>query len=223
VLLELLRLGPPRKSPKPRNFRTTWGPFPVFFWVAGRPPEFDCCVWPETLDYRRPHVSHQSHLQILVIYKLGFGQNFYTFTLILLVRIVLCSEFPWTKFADIKCFDCKYWVFRLDKCWVYWLNGLDAPCEAANAVFHDKGKSYRKSVSRQNLSGIEGCCTNALLLPMNIMLCSKLHCLKGLIEALSYKIAGAERRARAPRGVHVQQSLPLVQGQLFFPHSRTFT
>ena len=48
-------------------------------------------------------------------------------------------------------------------------------------------------------------------------------CLRRKERASELAIAGAERRARAPRGVHVQQSLPLVQGQLFFPHSRTFT
>jgi len=29
----------------------------------------------------------------LIIYNLGFGQNYYTFTLILLMKIVLCSKF----------------------------------------------------------------------------------------------------------------------------------
>ena len=36
----------------------------------------------------------QSHLQTLVIYKLGFSQDYYIFTLILLIKIVLCSKFP---------------------------------------------------------------------------------------------------------------------------------
>jgi len=29
-----------------------------------------------------------------IIYKLGFNQNYYTFTLLLLIRIALCSKFP---------------------------------------------------------------------------------------------------------------------------------
>ena len=34
----------------------------------------------------------QPHMQTLVIYKVGFIQNYYTFTLMLLIRIVLCSK-----------------------------------------------------------------------------------------------------------------------------------
>ena len=33
------------------------------------------------------------HLETLIIYKLGFNQNYYTFTSILLIKIVLCSNF----------------------------------------------------------------------------------------------------------------------------------
>jgi len=33
------------------------------------------------------------HVETLIIYKLGFKQNYYTFALILLIKIVLCSEF----------------------------------------------------------------------------------------------------------------------------------
>ena len=35
----------------------------------------------------------RTHLQTLIIYKLGFNQNYYTFTLMLLIKIVLCSKF----------------------------------------------------------------------------------------------------------------------------------
>ena len=48
-----------------------------------------------------------TNLQTLIIYKLGVNQNYYTFTLILLIKIVLCSEFPRTNFIDDKCFDMK--------------------------------------------------------------------------------------------------------------------
>jgi len=37
---------------------------------------------------------HHIHMQTLVIYKLALDQNYYTFTLILLIKIVLCSKFP---------------------------------------------------------------------------------------------------------------------------------
>jgi len=36
----------------------------------------------------------ESHMQTPIIYKLGFNQNYYTFTLMLLIKIVLCSKFP---------------------------------------------------------------------------------------------------------------------------------
>ena len=36
----------------------------------------------------------QFPMQTLIIYKLGFNQNYYTFTLILLIQIVMCSKFP---------------------------------------------------------------------------------------------------------------------------------
>ena len=34
----------------------------------------------------------ESHMQTLIIYKRGFNQNYYTFILILQIKIVLCSE-----------------------------------------------------------------------------------------------------------------------------------
>ena len=49
----------------------------------------------------------ESHLQTLIIYKLGFNQNNYSFTPILLIKIVLCREFPWIKFMNHKFFDMK--------------------------------------------------------------------------------------------------------------------
>ena len=45
-------------------------------------------------------VRHQFHTQILIIHKLGFNQNYYTFTLILLIKIVLISKFPGKNFID---------------------------------------------------------------------------------------------------------------------------
>ena len=46
-------------------------------------------------------------MQTLIIYKLGFNENYYTFTFILLIKIVLCSKFPGTKFINYKCFDMR--------------------------------------------------------------------------------------------------------------------
>ena len=38
-------------------------------------------------------VEPRSHKQLLIIDKLGFKQNYYTFTLILLMSIVMCGKF----------------------------------------------------------------------------------------------------------------------------------
>ena len=43
-------------------------------------------------------------------YKPGFDHNYYMFTSILLITIVTCGKFPWTKFMDYKCFEMKSWV-----------------------------------------------------------------------------------------------------------------
>jgi len=38
--------------------------------------------------------TDRSHMQILMIYKVGFDRNYYTLAFILLIRIVLCAKFP---------------------------------------------------------------------------------------------------------------------------------
>ena len=53
-------------------------------------------------------------METFVIYKLGFNQNYYTFALILLTKIVLCSKFHWTKFIDYECFHMTLHVTVLD-------------------------------------------------------------------------------------------------------------
>ena len=40
-------------------------------------------------------------------YRLGFNERYYTFAFILLIKIVLCSKFPWNKYINHKCFDMK--------------------------------------------------------------------------------------------------------------------
>ena len=49
----------------------------------------------------------QSYMQTLIVFKIGINQNYYTFTLILLMHIVLCGQFPWTEFINHKCFEMK--------------------------------------------------------------------------------------------------------------------
>ena len=39
-------------------------------------------------------VSGRFHVKTVIIYKLGFNENYYTFTSILLAKIVMCSNFP---------------------------------------------------------------------------------------------------------------------------------
>ena len=43
----------------------------------------------------------ESSQQILLFCKLGFNQNCYTNTVILLTKIIMCSKFPRTKFTDL--------------------------------------------------------------------------------------------------------------------------
>ena len=50
----------------------------------------------------------RSHLQTLIIYKLGLNQIHYAFTLILLINIVLCSKFSSTQFINYKRFDMRW-------------------------------------------------------------------------------------------------------------------
>ena len=47
------------------------------------------------------------------LYKLGFNQNYYTFALILPIKIVLCSNFQRTKFVNDKCFDMRLVFFYI--------------------------------------------------------------------------------------------------------------
>jgi len=49
----------------------------------------------------------ESHVETLIIYKLGFVQNYYTFALILLIKIVMCKNNPQTNFINYKCFEMK--------------------------------------------------------------------------------------------------------------------
>ena len=47
------------------------------------------------------------HIESLKIHKLGFNQNYRTFTSILLIQIVLCSIFHCTKFKNHKYFQTR--------------------------------------------------------------------------------------------------------------------
>ena len=44
----------------------------------------------------------QSNMQTLIIPEPGINQNYYTFTLMLLIKFVLCSKLPATKFMNHK-------------------------------------------------------------------------------------------------------------------------
>ena len=46
-----------------------------------------------------------TYLQILIIDILGFNQNYYTFTFMLLMKIVMCSIFGGIQLIHRKCFD----------------------------------------------------------------------------------------------------------------------
>jgi hypothetical protein len=43
-------------------------------------------------------------MHTLIMYELGFNQNYYTFTLISRIKIVLCR----TKFINHKCFEMRF-------------------------------------------------------------------------------------------------------------------
>ena len=42
------------------------------------------------------------HMQTIIICKLGFNQNYNTFTLVLLTNMDVCGKFPWTKFINYE-------------------------------------------------------------------------------------------------------------------------
>ena len=49
----------------------------------------------------------ESHMQTRIFPKIHFNQNHHTFTSILLTKIVLCSNFPWTKSINCNWFAMK--------------------------------------------------------------------------------------------------------------------
>ena len=49
----------------------------------------------------------QSHLHTRMIYKIGFIQSYYMFTLILPIKIVMCGKSPWTEFIHNRYCDVK--------------------------------------------------------------------------------------------------------------------
>ena len=54
-------------------------------------------------------------MQTLLIYKLGLNQKYNTFTLILIINIVVCCKFPCTKFINNNCFEMRWhdtWTSR---------------------------------------------------------------------------------------------------------------
>ena len=64
----------------------------------------------------RVEVLHNlSHVEALIIHKLGVNQNFYTFASILLIKMVLCSKFYATKFINFKWFHMKSWWILISR------------------------------------------------------------------------------------------------------------
>ena len=55
----------------------------------------------------RGREKDESYLQTLIICKHCFDENHDTFTLTLLIKIVMCSTFSLTNFVDYTCFDIK--------------------------------------------------------------------------------------------------------------------
>ena len=49
--------------------------------------------WDSALGQVTGHHAGRFHMQTLIIYNLVFNQNYKTFTLILLIEIVMCSDF----------------------------------------------------------------------------------------------------------------------------------
>ena len=73
---------------------------------------------------RTPDVGFQAggqviYLHTLMIYEIGFNQDNYTFTLVLLINIVLCSKFPWTEFINYKCIVMRLACPRADNSSIY--------------------------------------------------------------------------------------------------------
>ena len=56
--------------------------------------------------------TQKFHMQTLIIYKLGFNQNYYTITLNSLIKIVRWSKFLWTQFRSYKCVD--EWFYKVN-------------------------------------------------------------------------------------------------------------
>ena len=47
------------------------------------------------------------HMQTRITEQLGLNQNDYTFTLTLLIKMVLCSKFPWNMLMHQECFEMR--------------------------------------------------------------------------------------------------------------------
>ena len=114
--------NPPTSTPSKRLYSVSFlkhDYLPLYFiiycFIYCKPRFFVCISTPSTFiwnerdeDQQMQALSNQeSHMQTLIIYKLGFNQNYYTFTLMLLIKIVLCIKFPWINFIKYKCFEMK--------------------------------------------------------------------------------------------------------------------
>ena len=79
-----------------------------------------------------------SHLQTLVIYKLVSNQSHYTSTLILLLKkVVLCSQFLGTKFIKYECLDMRSNHLFLTSWSVLDLAGIRRPAVQTRGLEND--------------------------------------------------------------------------------------
>ena len=82
------------------NSRVGGAPVRVSSWQTRKNPE-------ATTPYPTCHQPSRFHLQRLTIHKRGCNQNYYLFTLIFLIKIVLCSQLHRTKLIICKCFHMR--------------------------------------------------------------------------------------------------------------------
>ena len=81
---------------------------------------------------RRARRAGQFHVETSMIYKLGLNHNYYTFTWILLIEIVMCSQINWIKVYKFQVFRYEIQGLYADHKWV------DAPAVQANLICRER-------------------------------------------------------------------------------------
>ena len=70
-----------------------------------------CHPWQKREALPSSIVKVRFHLQTLKIYKLGFNQNHFTLTSMLLMKSFSCSELSWCEFINNKCCDMRFYMY----------------------------------------------------------------------------------------------------------------